>query len=271
MSEPRTHPGIIRRVLVDAESTNGYAASIKHGLSSKTVYRWMERRAIDPTWPTDAQVKQYDEAIRTRGVERARKSRQRRDWAKRVYLARSLMQVDSLGTTRRLRALYALGWTSTEISARLDVSAARVSHLIAGRQSKVHHTTAARVDALYNALSMTVPQDAEHLTAHQVRVHDRQRRQSAAKGWAPPLAWDDIDDPDEAPTAWAYQPSARADRLAELLERGAGLYEVLRDLDLTRDTFNTWCTRHGHRDTYLALVAAVNVTTINQHSQRRAS
>lgn len=196
----RTHPARIRTVLADVETSNVHAAAVLHGIHPKTVYRWQRRRLVDPAWPTDADIALWEQLRAERGESRRRKAAQKRDYVKRVYLARGPMQVDSLGTTRRLRALYALGWTSTQIGARLGVSPARVSHLVAGNRPKVHRDTAAKVAALYDDWCMTVPQDPDVLAVKHTRVHERQRRQSAEKGWLPPLAWDDIDnDPDPEP------------------------------------------------------------------------
>jgi DNA-directed RNA polymerase specialized sigma24 family protein len=56
-------------------------------------------------------------------------------------------------------------------------------------QARVHRDTAAKVRALYNELSMTPGPSP------------RSRRLAKAKGWPPPLAFDDetIDDPDVQP------------------------------------------------------------------------
>ena len=195
----RTNPARIRVVLADVASSNVHAAARRHGIHPKTVYRWQRRRETDAAWPTDADITLWEQLRDERGASRQRRAAQKRDYMKRVYLARGLMQVPSLGTTRRLRALYALGWTGNQLGERLGISSARVSHLVSGVRPKVHRDTAARVAALYDDLSMTVPQDPEVLPRRHIRVHDRQRRQSAAKGWRPPLFWDDIDRDPEPP------------------------------------------------------------------------
>lgn len=212
----RTDPKIIRTVLAHAATTTPYTAAKTSGYNHRTVYRWAALRATDPTWPTDADVAQWERETTELGDARVAKAAMKRDWTKRVYLARGPMRIDNTGTTRRLRALYALGWTSTDLAPRLGCSPARVGHLVAGISPQVHRHTAARVASIYDDLCMTVPQDPEVLAPKMIRVHDRQRRQSAAKGWAPPLAWDDIDTdpaPHEHPVTTAAADPVVVDRI----------------------------------------------------------
>ena len=196
---PRTHPGLIRRVLDDAEATNCHAAAIRAGVDYRTAWRWVQRRKANPGWPTDHDIADWETKALEKGAERTRKAAARRDYTKRRYIARGPMLIDSTGTVRRLRALYAIGWTSSDIAPMLGCTPARVGHLISGKRVTVHRHTASRVDSVYRQLCMTVPQDPDVLAPRMTRTRARQRRQSAAKGWVPPLAWDDIDDPDETP------------------------------------------------------------------------
>lgn len=91
------------------------------------------------------------------------------------------------GTHRRLQALMALGWPLSVIAKRLGVHHDRIRQYLI--QRSVYATTAARVAALYDELSMTPGPSV------------RARREAARRGYVPPLAWDDetIDDP----AAWA--------------------------------------------------------------------
>lgn len=107
----------------------------------------------------------------------------------RRYLARGGLMVPSIGIRRRLQALAALGWTLQEVDTRLGHERSYSSKL-AGTTGPIYATTAAEVTALYDDLSMTVPTGW---------IADRQRRQAKLRGWLPPLAWDDIDDPTERP------------------------------------------------------------------------
>lgn len=94
-------------------------------------------------------------------------------------------QIPSVGTVRRVQALVAIGWPTRELAERLGVHAKIIQRLIG--QEIVLRTTAKKITALYDELSMTPgPSDIS-------------RRRAKARGWAPPLAWDDIDDPNEQP------------------------------------------------------------------------
>lgn len=96
---------------------------------------------------------------------------------------------DGTGTRRKLQALAAIGWRWEDLGERLAVKYATVQRRACGRYATVHVDTAARVDAVYNLLSMT-PGPSKTT-----------RARALAKGWAPPLAWDDsaIDDPSAEP------------------------------------------------------------------------
>lgn len=90
----------------------------------------------------------------------------------------------STGTTRRLQALVAIGYSETALAERLGMNVGNLSPLVIGKRDVVLSDTAARVAALYNELSLT-PLIGKR--ADQARALARRR------GWVPPLAWDDID------------------------------------------------------------------------------
>ena len=128
-------------------------------------------------------------------------------------------RIDITGTTRRLRALVAIGYTQVDLSQRLGITAANSTPLF-HHQRMVRAATALAVADLYDRLSMTAgPSQA---------ARDRARR----LGWAPPLAWDDdtIDDPEAKPDAGATVSVTWVDR-----------YQELRDLGLSdRDIMARW-------------------------------
>lgn len=108
------------------------------------------------------------------------------DYARKLRAKRYLnrverLQVDATGTRRRLQALSAIGWPWPEINVRLGYKATtqRVSHML--RSERVHIDTHRKVKALYEELCMT-PGPSSISRGRAIR-----------KGWAPPLAWDDID------------------------------------------------------------------------------
>lgn len=93
------------------------------------------------------------------------------------------------GTSRRLRALCALGWPQAELAARTGIPECTVSHLVRGDINRTSRRNATLVCDLYDRPSGT-PGPSEW-----------QRVRARSAGWAPPLAWDDdtIDNPDAAP------------------------------------------------------------------------
>lgn len=88
------------------------------------------------------------------------------------------------GTLRRLRALRALGWSNAQIAARTPGVSARTLDGV-GRGPWVHRDTADAIAAVYEELCMTFPPPS--------RVASYNRTMAKKFGWAPPLAWDDID------------------------------------------------------------------------------
>jgi hypothetical protein len=103
----------------------------------------------------------------------------------------------SLGTSRRIQALVALGYTLGHIGGALGRSQDWAAKLAHRQDSYVRTTTAQKVDTLYRSWCMAPPPEgtgAERWQAAYSRTIARKN------GWAPPLAWDDIDH-DESPNA----------------------------------------------------------------------
>jgi len=92
-------------------------------------------------------------------------------------------------TVRRIRALQALGHSLPAIADAAGLNRRSINNPTF-RGETVYVSTAHGVDKAYRALCMTRPEGF---------YADRGRRAAARKGWAPPLAWDDIDDPTETP------------------------------------------------------------------------
>lgn len=102
-------------------------------------------------------------------------------------------RVDARGTVRRLQALQALGWSTPQLGAHLGVAETNVSRVM--REDRVYASTARGVAALYERLwAVRPPAD----TATQRAMIARITARAAARGWVPPLGWDDID-ADDAP------------------------------------------------------------------------
>lgn len=132
-----------------------------------------------------------------------------RTTAEKLYAVEPIMEhlaagalVDQTGTTRRLQALVAIGYSGAVLAERLGVLRSNFTSTLHGRRpvTKAMHL---RVVDLYDELSMSP------LAGHDQRTRisvNRARNLAQANGWLPPLAWDDdlIDDP-------ATQPDANVD------------------------------------------------------------
>lgn len=119
-------------------------------------------------------------------------------WRRKYMLRVSDLYVPSIGTTRRIRALQAIGWRLGDIDQALGHGDGwnNYAHNLT-RQDRIHASTAAKVAAVYERLSMTPGPSGR------TRAIAKNRR------WAPPLAWNNIDDPNEKPTGIATVKAAR--------------------------------------------------------------
>ena len=170
--------------------------------------------------------------------------------------------VDSLGTRRRLRALAALGWTGPMIARELGVTSRAVTFA-----TRIERPTTAdmraRVAALYDRVGSQRPTYPDNYVAAQAEAI---RRRALARGWAPPAAWDDIDDPDETP--WtddsprgAHVPGhgvVNADSLTDCAGWGLTVSEAADRLGVSRDAIEVGITRHAPelRETFARNLAA---------------
>lgn len=117
------------------------------------------------------------------------RKRIRRDIAEKLLAVRLDLAdgalTDAVGTTRRLRALVAIGWSQSSLGARLGIIPSNTTPLFDGSRRSVQVSTARAVAALYEELW------------DQPGPSTRARNDAGRKGWTPPLAWDDdtIDDP----------------------------------------------------------------------------
>lgn len=104
--------------------------------------------------------------------------------------------VDATGTHRRMQALAATGWSFARLSARLGISRGNLGKTM--RSDRVYAATARTVRVLYDELWNQPAPEASH---RDKIAAARARNLARARGWAPPLAWDDdlIDDPAAQP------------------------------------------------------------------------
>lgn len=129
----------------------------------------------------------------------------------------------AVGATRRVQALVALGWPQVELCRRTGISRGAMSHIARGNVARTSRVRARLIAELYEQLSMT-PGPSQHAREH-----------AAARGWAPPLAWDDdtIDEPDARPDTGVAEPVSFAEQWAELEAMGLGWRDAVHRWQIT--------------------------------------
>lgn len=96
-------------------------------------------------------------------------------------------RVDPTGTIRRIQALAAIGWPIIWTAEQTGYHYSYVFTILGGRLHSIPRPVAQRVAALYREYSRR-------------QGHSQHTRTIARRnGWHGPLAWDDIDDPNERP------------------------------------------------------------------------
>lgn len=117
--------------------------------------------------------------------------------------------VSAIGTTRRLRALVAAGYTPSMLSRELGIAPTN-AYALFGHCDDVPAAIAQTVADLFDRLEMTPgPSERARALAHKL-------------GWAPPLAWDEdsIDNADTHPAPAAAKHVSFPERYRELRELG---------------------------------------------------
>lgn len=176
-----------------------------------------------------------------RTADRAPSRRVRQEAARRILrltpsveLLAAGTPVDATGTTRRLQALIAVGWTQTALAARLGWTVANFHRLL--QQTRVTAGTARAVRALYDDL-WNVPATGDGQVGRQAAARDRNT--ARRNDWPPPMAWDDdsIDDPDARPDSGepACRRAAIAENAAELIAQGFTREQAADRLRTTRN------------------------------------
>lgn len=92
-----------------------------------------------------------------------------------------------VGASRRVQGLSWMGWSLQEQADRVGMYLQQVWQISRSRQSMITVATDRTFRGLFEQLSAT--------RGPSTRSHNAAVR----SGWVPPLAWDDIDDPDEVP------------------------------------------------------------------------
>ena len=129
--------------------------------------------------------------------------------------------VSALGVRRRLQALMAIGWTAADIALVVGCSPASIQQWTKPRKW-VRLTTREEILRAWDRMHMTPGPSAVN------------RARARRKGWAPPLAWDDIDDPAEQPAATHQERTyAHREDVAFLRSMGHSPDEIARRLGVT--------------------------------------
>ena len=173
-------------------------------------------------------------------------------------------RVVATGTRRRLQALIAIGWPTQLLAAQLGRRPSSLYRSMNG--ASVTAGTAHDVASLYERLSNTAPPRA---TGKQRAAADAAHAHAAARGWLPPLAWDDID-ADPTPPAPAAVPSHRNDMDEIAVERALAGDHVTYD-DLTAVEQEEVVRRLTARGSSIRNIAAQLGTTKRTVSRRRAA
>lgn len=161
--------------------------------------------------------------------------------------------VPRTGPARRIRALIAIGYTPTNLAHRLGITQNNLSNFIhdgnscgTRRLEWVQAATANKIREVYDQLSMT-PGPSKSA-----------KRRAKEHGWAPPLAWDDIDT-DTQPRNTKTIPARhrRRDAFVENVEwitdAGDNLTVAAARLDMTWESLRDQLRRAGRLDLYWRL------------------
>jgi hypothetical protein len=173
-------------------------------------------------------------------------------------------RVDATGTRRRLQALIAIGWTAELLAAQLGRRPNSLCRSMTGES--VTARTAHDVATLYERLWNSRP---PRMTSEQRAAADAAQAQAAARGWLPPLAWDDIDTDPTPPPAIAGA-SQRNDMDEIAVERALAGDHITYD-DLTTVEQQEVVRRLTARGSSVRDIAAHLGTTKRTVSRRRAS
>lgn len=153
-----------------------------------------------------------------------------------VILGQWVGRSDPIGTTRRLRALIAIGYTQAALAKEVNLNTTWLNKLVNKHDGyKVNPSTAIRVDEAYRRLSMTPG------------PHDRARRFAKARGWAPPLAWDEdtIDDPAAKPDVGEKVVVGFVERYEEMRDLGYNDLEILSRWSMKPESLDRQLHRYG--------------------------
>lgn len=154
--------------------------------------------------------------------------------------------VPAQGSRRRLQALRLLGWTASQLAQLTGLHPRTIRDTCHPNRLHVSHNTATRITAIFNTHAYRPPRPR---TRYEVRAAEECRTFAQEQGWAPAMAWDDIDT-DRAPQGIPSGPVAAipvAEALS-LLKAGEAPAEVASRLGVKPESLARRLRRHGqHR------------------------
>ena len=167
------------------------------------------------------------------------------------------VRIDSTGSLRRLRALQAIGWTQTEIAHRIGWTLQNLNRYFISNPEMINRGTAVTIAKVFNELQL-IPGPSE-----------RSRRHAKAKGWPPPLAWDEdtIDDPAATADVGRHETVTFEDRYTELRDLGYHDLQIVSKLGIKPESLLRQLDRYGINPS----ADLVSVASSRKHRKRVAS
>lgn len=172
---------------------------------------------------------------------RGRRQRVRADTAEKLLSVKPLDvlrsndgdYIPSVGTVRRLRALYAIGYSGAVLAAGLGYDSDTVCRYLTGTKSLVRAFTARKVADMFDNLQVCPPPPSRSAS----RAINRARK----LGWAVPLAWpeDRIDDPSARPYRPIELPEGWLDEYEKLKSRGYTQKKIAALMGINSDSLRT--------------------------------
>ena len=137
---------------------------------------------------------------------------------------------------RRLQALAAIGWTAAEMAALFEVSQGAI-HAWRARGRTPSPALLKRIETRWGAASV------QPKTGHGAACAITHARKN---GWAPPAAWDDIDDPNETPKGVPGTPPSltKNEDIAWLIEQGETRQAIAQRFKITEAAVDRAWFRH---------------------------
>ena len=165
--------------------------------------------------------------------------------------------VDALGTRRRIQSLAWVGWSIPQLAALAGIDKQSLHRAL--RHDQLTAATATAVRDLYDQMWNVTPRNPDR---HAATAVTRTRNRARAQGWHPPMAWDNIDDPNETPTPTDQTRVSRIEytitTTAELLDLGVGPDEIARRLNIQPASLQRILHRAGRDDLVSQLIRAIH-------------